>query len=181
MGFELTCSGGSFSGKNVDLMLSRNELQSDCSTSVAPDQNHCPQSASTSVAAAAISPAKTSLTFCASELQSESSMPVCGRIKLSSSIGFEVNCSGGSFSGCRASRILLSKRAPDGLVQFSWRQEVQACPSEFSFPGLAGSVVCSAINSIYVPQGLIGNTRVNIWTRRNARARRALTLETRAE
>ena len=47
--------------------------------------------------------------FWVSELHSEPSTPVRGRIRLSSSIGLEVNCSGGSFSGLRADRILPSK------------------------------------------------------------------------
>src|ERR1019366_4262655 len=146
MGLELSCSGGSFSGKNAVLILSRSELHSDCSTS---EWRSNPLSAigfEVSSSGGNFSGESTSLIFWVSELQSDPSTPVRGRIRLSSSIGFEVNCSGGSFSGLSASRILPSNELQtDSFSSTGGKKFSSALLS--SFPAwFGGTVVCSAIS-----------------------------------
>src|ERR1017187_4489899 len=108
MGLELSCSGGSFSGKNAVLILSRRELHSDCSTSEWRSNPLSVIGFEVSCSGGSFSGDKKSLTFWLSDCHNEPSTLVRGRIRPSSSIGLEVNCSGGSFSGLSAPRILPS-------------------------------------------------------------------------
>src|ERR1035438_5552323 len=148
MGLELSCSGGSFSGKNAALMLSRSELHRDCSTS---EWRSNPLSAigfDVSCSGGNFSGDNTSRIFWVSELHSDPSTPVRGRIRLSSSIGLEVNCSGGSFSGLSASRILPSNEVQTDSLSSPGGKKFKSA-RQLSFPAwLGGTVVCSAISRL---------------------------------
>src|SRR5208283_262705 len=142
MGLELSCSGGNFSGKKADLMLPRNELQSDCSTSVRRTKLLSSSGFDVNCNGGNFSGETTSRMFWRSELQSE----VSGRTRPSSSIGFEVSCSGGSFSGLSAARMLPSNELhTDSFNSTGGRKFNSARLSSFpARPG--GGVVCSAIS-----------------------------------
>src|SRR5580700_3697803 len=146
MGLELSCSGGNFSGKNADLMLLRNELQSDCSTSVRRTKLLSSRGFDVSCNGGNFSGEITSRMFCLSELHSDPSILVRGRIKLSSSIGFEVSCSGGSFSGLSAARMLPSNELHTDSFNSTGGKKFNSTGLS-SFPArVGGSVVCSAIS-----------------------------------
>src|SRR5450755_756164 len=143
-GLELSCSGGSFSGKNAFLRLARSELHSDCSTSVCRSKPLSASGFEVSWSGGSFSGDRTSRTFCVSERQSDPSRLVRG--SSSSAIGLEVNCSGGNFSGLSAARILPSNEcqtdsfSSDGGKKFS---SVRLS----SFPTWSGETLdCSAIN-----------------------------------
>src|SRR5664279_5982811 len=146
MGLELSCSGGSFSGKNAALMFALSELQSDCSTSVCRSKPLSASGFEVSWSGGNFSGERTSRTFCVSERQSDPSRPVRGSIRPSSSIGLEVNCNGGSFSGLSADRILPSNELQtDSFSSTGGKKFKLALMS--SFPAwCGGTVVCSAIS-----------------------------------
>src|SRR5664279_1209436 len=146
MGLELSCSGGSFSGKNAFLMLARSELHSDCSTSVCRSKPLSASGFDVSWSGGNFSGDRTSRTFCVSERQSDPSRPVRGRIRPSSSIGLEVNCSGGSFSGLSAARILPSNECQTDSFSSDGGKKFSSARLS-SFPTWSGETLdCSAIN-----------------------------------
>src|SRR5271165_173819 len=144
MGFELTCNGGSFSGKNVVFRFSRSELNNPRSASVCGRISLSAIGFEVSCNGGSFSGENLSRKFRLSDCQRESS----GNIRLSSSMGLEVNWSGGNFSGCMTERMLSASDCQTDLSSSAGGRKLRPSYLGVLASRTGGSVVCSAINSI---------------------------------